>query len=230
MRVLVVEDGPGTAGVLRRDLAEEGFAVDVAVSGEEGLRLGRNNDYDAILLDVVRPDADGLALLGGLRRAAHRAPLVVLTARDSAADRVAGLDLGADDCLSKPFAFPELLARLRALLRHGARALPPVLTVGDLTLDPGSRRVSRDGVEISLTAKEYALLQHFLQHPGQVLSKRDLLDHVWDVGFDADSNVVEVCIGHLRQKVDRAFGRQSLQTVRGAGYRLRDDLTRADPA
>jgi len=224
VRVLVVGDAPGAAGVLQRGLAEEGFAVDVAVTGEEGVSLGRDNEYDAILLDI-RPETDGLALLGDLRSAARTAPLVVLTPQDSVADRVAGLDLGADDCLSKPFAFPELLARLRALLRRSMPVIPPVLAVGDLAMDTVSRRVCRGPVEIAVTAKEFALLEHFLRHPGQVLSRRELLDHVWDVGFDADSNVVEVCVGHLRQKVDRPFGRRSLQTVRGSGYRLTDDLS-----
>ena len=229
MRVLVVEDEPRMAGLLRRGLVEEGFAVDVAAPGEEGLWFGRENDYDAIVLDVGLPGSDGFAVLGELRRAGRWAPVVVLTARDAVEDRVAGLDLGADDYLTKPFAFPELFARLRAVLRRGAPERPAVLAVGDLTLDPATRQVRRGGAPVSLTAKEFALLECFMRHPGQVLSKTDLIEHVWDFAFDADSNVVEVYVGYLRQKLDRPFGRRSLETVRGAGYRLRDDQD-ADPA
>jgi two-component system OmpR family response regulator len=229
VRVLVVEDEPRMAGLLRRGLVEEGFAVDLAATGEEGLWFGRENDYDAIVLDVGLPGSDGFAVLGELRRAGRWAPVVVLTARDAVEDRVAGLDLGADDYLTKPFAFPELFARLRALLRRGAPERPTVLAVGDLTLDPATRQVRRGGAPVSLTAKEFALLECFMRHPGQVLSKTDLIEHVWDFAFDADSNVVEVYVGYLRQKLDRPFGRRSLETVRGAGYRLRDDQD-ADPA
>jgi two-component system OmpR family response regulator len=171
VRVLVVEDEPRMAGLLRRGLAEEGFAVDVAASGEEGLWLGRENDYDAVLLDVLLPGVDGFAVLAELRGAGRWAPVLLLTARDAVADRVAGLDLGADDYLVKPFAFPELLARLRALLRRGATERPAVLAVGDLTLDPATRQVCRGGAAVSLTAKEFALLECLMRRPGQVLSK-----------------------------------------------------------
>jgi two-component system OmpR family response regulator len=169
-------------------------------------------------------------VLDRLRKGGRWAPVVVLTARDAVEDRVAGLDLGADDYLTKPFAFSELVARLRALLRRGAQERPAVLGVGDLTLDPATRQVCRAGVPVSLTAKEFALLECFMRHPGQVLSKTDLIEHVWDFAFDADSNVVEVYVGYLRQKLDRPFGRRSLRTLRGAGYRLVDDRAAADPA
>jgi len=224
--VLVVEDELRMADLLRRGLAEEGFAVDLAASGEDGLWYARENDYDVILLDVILPGIDGFAVLEHLRTAGRWAPVLLLTARDGVGDRVKGLDLGADDYLTKPFAFPELLARLRALLRRGTRERPAVLAVGDLTLDPAAHAVRRGATSIALTAKEFALLECFMRQPEQVLSKRDLIEHTWDFAFDADSNVVEVYVGYLRQKIDRPFGRRSLETVRGAGYRLRDD--RAD--
>jgi two-component system, OmpR family, response regulator len=226
VRVLVVEDELRMADLLRRGLAEEGFAVDLAASGEDGLWYARENDYDVILLDVILPGIDGFAVLEHLRTAGRWAPVLLLTARDGVGDRVKGLDLGADDYLTKPFAFPELLARLRALLRRGTRERPAVLAVGDLTLDPAAHAVRRGATSIALTAKEFALLECFMRQPEQVLSKRDLIEHTWDFAFDADSNVVEVYVGYLRQKIDRPFGRRSLETVRGAGYRLRDD--RAD--
>ena len=223
MRVLVVEDDPGMASVLRRGLLEAGFAVDSAATGEEGLWLAIEHDYDVALMDVGLPGMDGWALLRAVRAAQCRWPVLLLTARDAVEDRVAGLDLGADDYLTKPFAFPELLARLRALVRRGTRDRPTLLTVGDLSLDPADRRVCRDGQEVGLTAKEFALLECLMRAPGQVLSKATLIERVWDFGFDADSNVVEVYISNLRRKLDRPFGRQTVQTVRGAGYRVTDD-------
>jgi two-component system OmpR family response regulator len=222
MRLLVVEDEPRMAAVLRRGLTEEGFAVDLATNGEDGSWYAAENDYDAIVLDLVLPGMDGFGVLTEIRGAGRWAPVLLLTARDAVEDRVRGLDLGADDYLTKPFAFAELLARLRALLRRGAAERPAILAVGDLTLDPARRVVRRGSAQVSLTAKEYAVLECFMRRPGQVLSKTDLIEHVWDVGFDADSNVVEVYVGYLRQKIDRPFGRRSLETVRGMGYRLRE--------
>ncbi|MGW2723480.1 response regulator transcription factor [Streptomyces sp. NPDC001492] len=227
MRILVVEDEAPMAELLRRCLAENGFAVDVAPTGEDGLWYTGESDYDAIVLDVMLPGTDGFGVLREMRAAGSWAPVLLLTARDAVEDRVRGLDLGADDYLVKPFALAELLSRLRALMRRGARERPAVLTVGDLSLDPATRSVTRDGRPITLTAKEFALLECLMRRPGQVLSKSELIEHVWDFTFDADSNVVEVYVGYLRQKIDRPFGRQSLRTSRGAGYWLRDD--RADP-
>ena len=223
MRVLVVEDDPGMASVLRRGLVEAGFAVDTAATGEDGLWLATEQDYDVALLDVGLPGMDGWALLRAVRAAQCSWPVLLLTARDAVQDRVAGLDLGADDYLTKPFAFAELLARLRALVRRGTRDRPTLLGVGDLLLDPAARRVCRDGQEVALTAKEFALLECLMRAPDQVLSKSTLIERVWDFGFDADSNVVEVYISNLRRKLDRPFGRQTVQTVRGAGYRVTDD-------
>jgi len=229
VRMLVVEDEARMAGVLRRGLQEEGFAVDVAASGQDALWYAGENDYDAIVLDLILPGIDGFGVLEDLRTAGRWAPVLLLTARDGIADRVRGLDLGADDYLIKPFAFPELLARLRALLRRGAQERPAILSVGDLTLDPARRVVRRGGTPIALTAKEFALLECFMRQPEGVLSKTDLVEHVWDFAFDGDSNVVEVYVGYLRQKIDRPFGRCSLETLRGAGYRLRDDRADAGP-
>ncbi|MEU4166406.1 response regulator transcription factor [Streptomyces sp. NPDC026665] len=223
MRVLVVEDEAPMAELLRRCLTENGFAVDVAATGEDGLWYAGESDYDVIVLDVMLPGTDGFGVLREIRAAGRWAPVLLLTARDAVEDRVLGLDLGADDYLVKPFALAELLSRLRALMRRGARERPAVLTVGDLTLDPATRRVARGATPITLTAKEFALLECLMRHSGQVLSKTELIEHVWDFTFDADSNVVEVYVGYLRQKIDRPFGRRSLLTSRGAGYRLSDD-------
>jgi two-component system OmpR family response regulator len=223
MRILVVEDEAAMAQLLRRCLVENGFAVDVAATGEDGLWYTGETDYDVIVLDVMLPGMDGFGLLREIRAAGRWAPVLLLTARDAVEDRVRGLDLGADDYLVKPFAFAELLSRLRALMRRGARERPAVLTVGDLSLDPAARSVARGTTPITLTAKEFAMLECLMRRPGEVLSKAELIEHVWDFTFDADSNVVEVYVGYLRQKIDRPFGRRSLCTSRGAGYRLRDD-------
>lgn len=222
MRVLVVEDEPPLAAVLRRGLTEEGFAVDVAASGEDASWCAMENDYDAIVLDVVLPGIDGFTVVRHLRGADRWAPVLLLTARDAVEDRVHGLDAGADDYLTKPFAFEELLARLRALLRRGAARRPAILTVGDLSLDPAHRVVHLGLQQLVLTAKEYAVLECFMRRPGEVLSKTELIEHVWNGDFDADSNVVEVYVSYLRHKIDRPFGRRSLETVRGMGYRLRE--------
>ena len=230
LRLLVVEDAVKLAALLKRGFEEEGYAVDVVGGGEEAVWIATENPYDAIVLDVVLPDIDGFEVCARLRRAGRWAPVVMLTARDAVDDRVRGLDSGADDYLTKPFAFPELVARVRALLRRGGAARPAVLAVGDLTLDPATRSVHRGDSEITLTGKEFALLEYFMRHPDEVLSRTQLIEHVWDFAFDGDPHVVSVYVGYLREKVDRPFARRSLQTVRGMGYRIRDDKTapRAD--
>jgi two-component system, OmpR family, response regulator len=221
MRVLVVEDETRMAALLKRGLEEEGYAVDVAPDGPEGLWLATEHDYGAILLDAMLPGLDGFEVCTRLRSQGKWAPVVMLTARDSIDDRVRGLDAGADDYVTKPFAFAELLARMRALLRRGNPERPSVLAVGDLHLDPAAHRVTRAGKEIELTAKEFALLELLMRHHGQVLSRDRILEHVWDFAYVAGSNVVDQYVGYLRRKLDRPFGRYDIETVRGAGYRLR---------
>ena len=223
MRLLVVEDEVKLAGLLRRGLEEEGYAVDTAAAGREALWLAEENPYDAVVLDVMLPDLDGFEICRRLRDSGRWAPVLMLTARDSVLDRVAGLDAGADDYLTKPFSFAELLARLRALVRRGGPERPATLRVGDLTVDPATRRVARGDVPIELTPKEFSLLEYFVRHPGEVLSRSRLIEHVWDFAYDGDSNVVDVYVRYLREKVDRPFGMASIETVRGAGYRLRED-------
>ena len=222
MRVLVVEDEVKMCRLLERGLREEGYAVDLATTGEEAVWLGRENPYDAIVLDVMLPDADGFEVCRRFRGQGTWSPVLMLTARDAVRDRVAGLDAGADDYLTKPFSFSELLARLRALMRRGGAERPAVLRAGGLAMDPSTRRVDRDGAPIDLTAKEFALLEYLLRHPGEVLSRTRLIEHVWDFAYEGDSNVVDVYIGYLRKKVDAPFGTDSIETVRGAGYRLRE--------
>jgi two-component system OmpR family response regulator len=222
----VVEDAVKLAGLLRRGLAEEGYAVDVTGEGGEAVWLAAEHDYDVIVLDVMLPDVDGFAVCRQLRNRDCGSPVLMLTARDAVDDRVRGLDAGADDYLTKPFTFAELAARLRALLRRGRCSRRPVLAVGDLTLDPASRQVCRGGQPVTLTAKEHALLEYFLRHPGQVLTRSDLLEHVWDFAFDGDPHVLSVYVAYLRDKIDKPYGRASLQTVRGVGYRIHDDLGR----
>jgi two-component system OmpR family response regulator len=221
MRVLVVEDEVKMAGLLRRALQEEGYAVDVARRGEDALWLATENDYDAVVLDVMLPDADGFEVCRRLRAGGRWSPVLMLTARDAVGDRVAGLDAGADDYLTKPFSLAELLARLRALIRRGAVERPAVLRVGDLALDPGAHVVRRGDVDVELTPKEFALLEYLMRHPGEVLGRSRLIEHVWDFAYDGDSNVVDVYVRYLRDKIDRPFGRRSIETIRGAGYRLR---------
>jgi two-component system OmpR family response regulator len=220
MRVLVVEDETKMAGLLRRGLTEEGYAVEIAANGTDGLWAATESDYDALILDLMLPDMSGFDVCRELRARGRWAPVLMLTARDAVPDRVAGLDAGADDYLIKPFAFSELFARLRALVRRGPAERPPALVVGDLTLDPAGRTVTRDQVYVDLTAKEFALLEYLMRHSGEVLSRTRILEHVWDFAYDGDSNVVDVYIRYLRDKVDRPFGRRSIETVRGAGYRL----------
>ena len=221
MRVLIVEDELRMASLLRRGLEHEGLAADVTGDGEEALWMASAHDYDAVLLDVLLPGLDGFEVCRRLRTAGVWAPVLMLTARDSVDDRVAGLDSGADDYLVKPFAFAELLARLRALSRRGDTGRPAVLAVGDLRLDPATREVKRAEAPISLSAKEFALLETFMRRPGEVLSRFHLLEHAWDFAYENRSNVVDVYIRRLRRKIDEPFGRRSLETVRGAGYRLR---------
>jgi len=223
MRVLVVEDEPKMAELLRRGLREEGLLADVAATGEDAIWHAQCTPYDAILLDIMLPDITGMEVCRRLRTAGTWAPVLMLTARDAIADRVEGLDAGADDYLVKPFAFDELLARLRALARRGSARRPTVLVVGDLRLDPASRRVWRADREIELTVKEFAVLHTFMQRPDQVLTRDQLLEHAWDFAYEQRSNIVDVHIRSLREKLDRPYGRHSLQTVRGLGYRLRAD-------
>ena len=216
MRLLVVEDEARLAAALQRGLQAEGFAVDVAGDGPTGLELARHGGYDAMILDVMLPRLSGYRLVQALRAEGHWLPVLMLSAKDGEYDQADGLDCGADDYLTKPFSYVVLLARLRALLRRGAPARPSVLRVGPIELDPAERRVTRDGVEVTLTAREYAVLEYLMRRPGEVVSKTELLDHVWDASMDTAPNAVEVYVGYLRRKV----GRESLETVRGAGYRL----------
>ena len=223
VRVLVVEDELRMASLIRRGLSGEGLAADVARSGEDALVSANAHPYDAIVLDVNLPGIDGFETCRRLRREGIWSPVLMLTARDGVEDRVSGLDSGADDYLIKPFAFAELLARLRALVRRGDVERPAVLEVGDLRLDPATREVRRGTARIDLSPKEFALLETFMRRPGQVLSRLDLLEHAWDFAYDNRSNVVDVYLRRLRRKLDEPFGRRSLETVRGAGYRLRSD-------
>jgi two-component system, OmpR family, response regulator len=223
MRILVVEDELKMAALLRRGLAEEGHAVDVAATGDDGVWMAQTAEYDAIVLDLMLPGLDGVSVCRRWRENGIWAPVLMLTARDAVEDRVAGLDAGADDYLRKPFSFAELLARLRALARRGTPERPIVLEVGDLRLDPASRQVWRAETEIALSAKEFALLETFMRRPGDVLSRLQLIEHAWDYAYETRSNVVDVYVRYLREKIDRPFGRRSLETVRGAGYRLRKD-------
>jgi two-component system, OmpR family, response regulator len=221
MRALIVEDEPRMRDLIRRGLEAEGLAADVAGTGEEALWMTKAHDYDAVVLDVMLPDLDGFEACRRLRAAGVWAPVLMLTARDAVEDRVAGLDSGADDYLVKPFAFAELLARLRALSRRGDGARPAVLSVGDLRLDPATREVTRDSTPIELSPKEFALLETFMRRPGEVLSRLHMLEHAWDFAYDNRSNIVDVYVRRLRCKIDEPFGRNSLETVRGVGYRLR---------
>ncbi len=223
VRALVVEDEVKMAALLRRGLAEDGYATDVAKTGDDALWMARAAPYDVIVLDVMLPGRDGFAVCRELRESGIWAPILMLTARDAVEDRVEGLDSGADDYLTKPFSFAELLARLRALVRRGAEERAPVLQVGSLRLDPATRQVWRGDVEVSLSTKEFALLETFMRRPGHVLSRLDLLEHAWDYGYENRSNVIDVYVRYLREKVDRPFDVRSIETVRGAGYRLRVD-------
>ena len=216
VRLLVVEDETRLAVALQRGLQAEGFAVDVAGDGESGLEMARHGEYDAMVLDVMLPRLSGYRVVRQLRAEQHWLPVLMLSAKDGEYDQADGLDCGADDYLTKPFSYVVLLARLRALLRRGTPERPTVLAFGDLELDPAERRVTRAGKEVTLTAREYAVLEYLMRRPGEVVSKTELLDHVWDAAVDTAPNAVEVYVGYLRRKI----GRERLETVRGAGYRL----------
>lgn len=223
LRVLVVEDERNLAETVRRGLTEEGFVVEVVHDGVEGLWMATEYQFDVILLDIMLPKLNGYKVLEQLREASVWTPVLMLTAKDGEYDQTDAFDLGGDDYLTKPFSFIVLVARIRALIRRGAPERPVVLTAGDLSLDPGRRRVSRSDQEISLTAREYGLLEYLMRHRGYVVSKSEILDGVWDPAFEGDANVVEVYIRYLRQKIDVPFSRHAIETVRGLGYRLAAD-------
>lgn len=223
MRILVVEDETAMADSLRRGLEAEGFAVDVAADGEEGLWLARENPYDAIVLDVMLPKINGYVVCRTLRDEKNWTPVVMLTAKDGDLDEAEGLDTGADDFVTKPFSFVVLLARLRAVMRRRGTERPVVLEAGDLRLDPAERRAWRGEKRLDLTAREFAILRYLLTRTDEVVAKAEILEHVWDFAFDGSPNIVEVYVSSLRKKIDAPFGRQSIETVRGAGYRLARD-------
>ena len=223
MRFLVVEDEVKLAALIARGLREDGHAADVAGRGEDALWMARAAPYDAIVLDVMLPGIDGFATCRALRAAEVWTPVLLLTARDGVDDRIEGLDSGADDYLVKPFSFGELLARLRALKRRAPQARPTELSAGDLRLDPATHRAWRGATELELSAKGFAILELLLRRPGQTLSRMQLLEGAWDMSFEVRSNIVDVYIRYLREKIDRPFGRRSIETVRGVGYRLRED-------
>jgi two-component system OmpR family response regulator len=223
VRVLVVEDEKRLAAGLKKGLEAEGFATDVALDGTDGLWMAREHPYDAIVLDIMLPGINGYKVCATLRDEGNWTPILMLTAKDGELDEAEALDTGADDFLTKPFSYVVLVARLRALMRRGAPERPAVLEAGDLRFDPGARRAQRGASEVELTAREMALLEFLLRHKGEVVSKREILDHVWDYDFEGDPNIVEVYIRHLRNKLDRPFGRAAIETLRGAGYRLAAD-------
>ena len=223
MRVLVVEDEKRLSAGLKKGLEAEGFAADVALTGTDGLWMAREHAYDAIVLDIMLPGINGYRVCATLREEGIWIPILMLTAKDGEFDEAEALDTGADDYLTKPFSYVVLVARLRALIRRGSRERPAVLEAGDLRFDPGARRAFRGEVEVDLTAREMALLEFLLRHKGEVASKSEILDHVWNYDFEGDPNIVEVYVRHLRNKLDRPFGRNAIETVRGAGYRLAAD-------
>jgi len=222
MRILVVEDEKKVASFIKRGLEQESYAVDIVHDGEEGENYALTNDYDAIILDIMLPKKNGLEVLKVLKEAHIETPVILLTARDSVDDRVKGLNLGADDYLSKPFAFAELIARLNVMMRRGGSGLP-VLKFADLSLDPATRRAKRGEVDVELTVKEYALLEYLLRNPNRVLTRTLIAEHVWDQCFDSETNVVDVYINHLRGKVDSDTSKRLIHTVRGVGYVLKND-------
>jgi DNA-binding response OmpR family regulator len=220
VRLLIVEDEIRLAAALQRGLAAEGFTVDLAHTGPDGLHLAQETAYDAVILDIMLPELSGYRIIEHLRAAENWVPILMLTAKDGEYDEADALDLGADDYLTKPFSFVVLLARLRALLRRGVTPRPAQLAVDDLVLDPAAHTVKRGDATIELTPREFSLLEFLMRRAGEAVSKADILHHVWDANYDGDANVVEVYVGYLRRKIDAPFERQSLQTVRGAGYRL----------
>jgi len=222
VHILVVEDEPKMARLLHRGLTERGDVVEVASTGEAAVAIARTGEFDVVLLDVTLPGMDGFEVCRQLRAARVWAPVLMLTARSAVEDRIRGLDAGADDYLPKPFSLAELLARIRALVRRGPVVRPTLVTIGDLTLDPATRRVWRGEREIALSSKEFALLETFMRRPDQVLTRDQLLEHAWDIAYESRSNVVDVYVRYLREKIDRPFSRRTLETVRGVGYRLRD--------
>jgi heavy metal response regulator len=221
MRLLVVEDEQKVASFIQQGLTEEGYAVDVASDGEQGLEMALNRIHDLIILDLSLPKQDGISVLQALRQAQVTIPVLLLTVRANIEDKVFGLDAGADDYLTKPFAFQELVARARALLRRRADAEPPVLQVADLTLDPARRKVTRQGETIELTPREFSLLDYFMRHPGRVLTRTMIGEHVWDYRFDTSTNVIDVYVNYLRKKIDTDREPKLLQTIRGVGYVLK---------
>jgi two-component system OmpR family response regulator len=223
VRVLVVEDEKRLAAGLKNGLTAEGFATDIALNGTDGLWMAREHPYDAIVLDIMLPGINGYKVCATLREEGIWTPILMLTAKDGELDEAEALDTGADDYLTKPFSYVVLMARLRALIRRGSHERPTVLEAGDLRFDPGARRAFRGEIEVDLTAREMALLEFLLRHRGEVMSKREILDHVWDYDFEGDPNIVEVYVRHLRNKLDRPFERSAIETVRGAGYRLAAD-------
>ena len=223
MRALVVEDEKRLAAGLRKGLEADGFAVDIASNGTDGLWMATEHPYDVIILDIMLPEMNGFQVCAALREADNWTPILMLTAKDGELDEAEALDTGADDYLTKPFSYVVLLAHLRALLRRGARERPAVLAAGDLRMDPAARKAWRGEEAVDLTAREIALLEFLLRRRGEVLSKREILDHVWDYDFEGDPNIIEVYVRHLRNKLDRPFGRESIETIRGAGYRLAAD-------
>jgi two-component system OmpR family response regulator len=221
--VLIVEDEGRLAETVRRGLADQGFVVEVAHTGEQGLWALTERDFDVIVLDIMLPGKSGYTVLGELRERGIWTPVLMLTAKDGEYDQVDAFDLGADDYLTKPFSFMVLVARLRALIRRGATERPVVLSAGDLSLDPVSHRVTRAGVDIRLTPREFSLLEYLMQHRGDAVSKTDIIHNVWDPSFDGDVNIVEVYVRYLRRKLDLPFGTESIETIRGVGYRLDPD-------
>lgn len=222
MHILVVEDEKKVASFIQRGLEAEHYSVDVAFDGEAGLARLFDGEYDLAIFDIMLPKRDGLSVLREVRKQGVQVPILLLTARDTLADKVSGLDQGADDYLTKPFAFEELLARVRALLRRGTPTQPTILTVADVSLDPVSRQVTRAGRKIDLTAKEFALLEFFLRNPGRVLSRALIAQHVWGVDFDTFTNVIDVYVKYLRKKIDTDFEPKLIHTIRGAGYVLKE--------